>query len=46
MSIKQWDAVFLPANGTINNEALNMFGYQAHHEMSTLERHSPRTSSA
>lgn len=34
--VKQWDAVFLLANGTINNEALYMFGYQAHHEMSTI----------
>lgn len=36
INIKQWDAVFLLANGTINNEALYMFGYQAHHEMSTI----------
>lgn len=33
---QQWDAVFLLANGTINNEALYMMGYQAHHEMSTI----------
>jgi tannase len=36
ISLQQWDAVFLLANGTINNEALYMFGYQAHHEMSTI----------
>jgi len=34
--VQQWDAVALLANGTINNEALYMFGYQAHHEMSTI----------
>ncbi len=32
----QWDAVFLLANGTVNDEALYMFGYRAHHEISTI----------
>ena len=30
------DVVFLLANGTINYEALYMFGYKAHHEMSVI----------
>ncbi|OJJ42197.1 hypothetical protein ASPZODRAFT_125919 [Penicilliopsis zonata CBS 506.65] len=30
------DDVFLLANGTINYEALYMFGYKAHHEMSVI----------
>ncbi|KAK9425312.1 putative Tannase subunit [Seiridium unicorne] len=32
----QWDAAFLLANGSINWEATNMFGFQAHHELATL----------
>ncbi|GAB1199667.1 hypothetical protein APSETT444_009024 [Aspergillus pseudonomiae] len=32
----QIDQVFLLANGTINYEALYMFGYQAHHELSVI----------
>ncbi|KAE8419544.1 Tannase/feruloyl esterase [Aspergillus pseudocaelatus] len=32
----QFDQVFLLANGTINYEALYMFGYQAHHELSII----------
>lgn len=32
----QWDAVFLAANGSINNEALYMFGYRVYQEMSTI----------
>ncbi|KAL4891841.1 putative tannase [Aspergillus ambiguus] len=32
----QFDAVFLLANGTINYDALYMFGYQAHYELSLI----------
>lgn len=32
----QANAVFLLANGTVNWESVFMFGYQAHHELSTL----------
>ncbi|PLB47366.1 putative tannase [Aspergillus steynii IBT 23096] len=32
----QVDAVILHANGTLNYEALYMFGYQAHHELSIV----------
>ncbi|KAF7596966.1 hypothetical protein BBP40_011332 [Aspergillus hancockii] len=32
----QFDAVFLLANGTINYDALYMFGYKAHHELSVI----------
>lgn len=32
----QFDAVFLLANGTINYEALYMFGYEAIHEMTVI----------
>jgi hypothetical protein len=37
----QFDAVFLLANGTINWESVFMSGYEAHHEMSAIERSSP-----
>lgn len=32
----QFDAAFLTANGSINWEATNMFGFQAHHELAIL----------
>jgi tannase len=32
----QSDAAFLVQNGTVNWQSLYMFGYQAHHELSTL----------
>ncbi|KAL3427786.1 tannase subunit protein [Phlyctema vagabunda] len=32
----QFDAVFLLANGTIDWQAVHMFGYEAHHELTTI----------
>ncbi|KAI2960750.1 hypothetical protein CBS147322_715 [Aspergillus niger] len=32
----EFDAVFLKANGTIDRQALYMFGYQAHYELSAV----------
>ncbi|CAG8133532.1 unnamed protein product [Penicillium olsonii] len=33
---EQVDSVFLLANGTINRDALYMFGYEAHHELTVI----------
>lgn len=40
------DAVFLLANGTINRPSVDMFDYQAHHELSTLGKSVQRTCTA
>ncbi|KAK3333023.1 Tannase/feruloyl esterase [Cercophora scortea] len=32
----QWDAVFLQAEGKVNWQSVNMFGFQAHHELAVL----------